>query len=752
MAATAAPASAAQAIGEYLQSPDDLVKVSAYRKKLEKEKASIDARLRTGVKEQLAATREGLRKLLSTRNNVQAVRDEMVQIDRECSDPQNHVATFDQISRVSMVHRNFEQTEEMVHNLLEMNSRLDMLENMLEDDSQDILGPAPNLLVIHFQLKQLEDFRNQTMHQAKKASASSRATLTQWFERLNGVIEAFDQYIIGLASNVLSIVRAGNPDVIVKLIKIAETEGREDEKAIAIRLVKKAAKMDAASKFKSMQANARVIKHYRSKIMKAIADSIQQTFADAYSQYENDPVGFLNDIGWMYQDIIRIESDVVPCFPPSYDPYSFFIREYHKALNVTIKKLVESEPGASVLLELYNWLKSYKADMKELNIPPELLEPALLDGKEQSLIEDYVQLIIKKLDEWSANLMKTEVGEFTTRAEPPEIDADGMYGMQGAVILFQMVNQQIDLATESGQGAILARVVTETNRVMRGVQETWVRSVEAEFKKQTEKPEEVASGLMEYCIALANDQIKSADYTEALLARVEPLVSDKYRVPISEHLNSAFDGYLDVARKCTQTLIDMMFNDLRPATKTLFQPVWYEGDVMAQVVATLRDYMEDYQSYLNPSLLDLLVDDLIESFLVTYLTAIANASKLKMPTAANKIGDDIEAVFSFFAGYKKREELEASFDIMNLVLAMLEASKDLIFLSFFEFAKVHGPNLQFVEGLVKARSDLDRSAVSEVMESIKRKANAEELGDPSAPTIMKKISVQSSFSRFLQRG
>ena len=100
MAAAAGPASAAQAIGEYLQSPDDLAKVSAYRKKLEKEKASIDARLRTGVKEQLTATREGLRKLLNTRKNVQTIRDEMVQIDRECNDPQNHVATFDQISRV----------------------------------------------------------------------------------------------------------------------------------------------------------------------------------------------------------------------------------------------------------------------------------------------------------------------------------------------------------------------------------------------------------------------------------------------------------------------------------------------------------------------------------------------------------------------------------------------------------------------------------------------------------------------------
>jgi len=98
---TAAPVSAAHAIGEYLQSPDDLVKIPAFRKKLEKEKASIDARLKSGVKEQLDATREGLRKLLGTRNNVQAVKDEMVTVDRQCSDPQNTVATFDQISRVS---------------------------------------------------------------------------------------------------------------------------------------------------------------------------------------------------------------------------------------------------------------------------------------------------------------------------------------------------------------------------------------------------------------------------------------------------------------------------------------------------------------------------------------------------------------------------------------------------------------------------------------------------------------------------
>lgn len=92
--------SAAQAVGEVLQSPDDLLKIAAFRNKLEKEKASIDAKLKSGVREQLAATADGLRKLLSTRNNVQGIKDEMSNIDGKCRDPRNEVATFDQISRV----------------------------------------------------------------------------------------------------------------------------------------------------------------------------------------------------------------------------------------------------------------------------------------------------------------------------------------------------------------------------------------------------------------------------------------------------------------------------------------------------------------------------------------------------------------------------------------------------------------------------------------------------------------------------
>ena len=534
-----------------------------------------------------------------------------------------------------------------------------------------------------------------------------------------------------------------------------------------MKLVKKAAKMDVASKFRSMQANARVIKHYRSKLQKAIIESIQEKFNDAYEQSNQNPVAFLEDSLWIYQDVMRIQEEVVPCFPPSYDIYSLFVREYHRALHGTIQKVMKADPEASVLLTLHGWIKEYKKSMKELNVPSELLEPPLLDGNEQILIEDYLKLIIRKLDEWSANLMKTEIEAFTTRAEPPEIDGDGLYGTQGAVILFQMVNQQVDAAMDSNQGIILARVVEEVNRVMRGIQDQWTRLVDAEYKKQIEKPEEVQGGLVEYCIALANDQLRAADFAETLSGRIEPLVSDKYRKTIHDRLNDAIDGYLDVAKKCTQTLIDIIFNDLKPATKLLFQPPWYDG-TMSQIIETMRDYMTDYQTYLNQALFDLLVEDLLDAFLIVYITALANAPKLKMPAASERMKDDISTAYKFFGVYKKDNELEPRFEVLEMILSLLEASKSLVFLSYWSFAKVHGPNIAFVENLMKARGDFDRSAVSDVMESIKRKVKDEGLterklsviatraGDAHMniapePTIMKKIAIQGAFSRFLAR-
>jgi exocyst complex component 3 len=95
--------SASQAVAEYFQSPDDLQKLASFRQKLEKEKASIDAKLKSGVKDQLDATRDGLKKLLSTRSNLQTIKDEMISLDKMGRESQGQIKTFDQIAAVCVV-------------------------------------------------------------------------------------------------------------------------------------------------------------------------------------------------------------------------------------------------------------------------------------------------------------------------------------------------------------------------------------------------------------------------------------------------------------------------------------------------------------------------------------------------------------------------------------------------------------------------------------------------------------------------
>ena len=169
-------------------------------------------------------------------------------------------------------------------------------------------------------------------------------------------------------------------------------------------MLKKAAKVDAASKFRSMQANARTMKHYRHTMMFKINESIKKKFDDAWAECQGDTDAFFEKLSrWMYPDLVRIYDDVVPCFPPDYDIHAFYVKNYHKALNETVQKIVAivtSELEAGALLTIHDWQKQYKRDMQDLEIPPEWLNPPILDGKEQDLIEGYVQLILRSLDEW----------------------------------------------------------------------------------------------------------------------------------------------------------------------------------------------------------------------------------------------------------------------------------------------------------------------------------------------------------------
>lgn len=229
--------------------------------------------------------------------------------------------------KVSTVHRRFVQALEMVTALRGMYSRLSHINDLLSADRSDPLGSSPNLLPAHYHLSELETFRNETLAQAKRGKTNSEAiaTLEQYFGRLGETIEAFEAHYFRLAGELIEFARKGQASIAVKIAKIAEIEGARDEKAIAIKMVKKSHNVHIAARFRSVQADARTIKHYRSRVMDAIRANCKSAIERSYARHGENGIAWMDEMDWVYEDLSIVQEELVPMFPLDWKVSQFYI-------------------------------------------------------------------------------------------------------------------------------------------------------------------------------------------------------------------------------------------------------------------------------------------------------------------------------------------------------------------------------------------------------------------------------------------
>lgn len=669
-------------IAEHLKSPDDLSKITALRRKLTREHATLSAKLKMGAKDQLEATREGLLQLQSTRRDTAGIHEVFSQIESMFQDAQHEGGTtketrgassFRTISELSQVRRTLVETSTLLGKLEQLPSEVHALMQLVTQYQSDIMGPAPDLLSLHFRIMQWEAFRNETLHLAAGTNASVQQQLVDMLAPLDVLLASFDTYLMMLCAHILDLVRVRQHGVVVRLVKILERENREDEKTAAIRLAKRA-NIEGSARFRSIATYGHTIKLYRLRLQETLLLTTQRRLEASWNEAEEPtPLSFYEQVQWMYQDLDVVRTSVVALFPPDYCIYRTYVQIYHRALSEFLQEKVAIEDaGANELLELYHVAQQHQQRLLDpaKEIHEDWLQRSLLGGREENIMGDYLLLLTRKIDEWTATLMHDEITAFVQRERAPEENASGMYLLSSCVILFRMVNQQLDTAVHAGDPELLVRVIDHSCTVMRNCQASWLQIVQQEFKKQTaaKRPEDVNGGLVEYMIALANDQLASADQSEALLARLEPMVAPQYKAHVRENLDNTLNGFLDISKHCIQLLVDIVLFDLRPAFHDLFTfPAWYVEGTTTTICETVRDYATDYAARLEPNLFDVLSDDLVTRLLTAYLTTLRRSARLRMPKAAERFMTDIAELTQLIGSIRPHEEATSRVEVLHMM-------------------------------------------------------------------------------------
>ncbi|KAJ1549688.1 SNARE-binding exocyst subunit S6, partial [Cladochytrium tenue] len=268
-AEAAAEAAHARLVAE-LRHPDDLAaRLPQLRARAAADRAQVDAQMRTLLDEQLADARRGVAALLRARSAAAAVRADLSAAHALGDAAGGQIANYEKIKKISRTHQNFLATKDVVQQFQQLQSRVEELQGLLREDTER--HGSENLLHVHYQLQQLEGFRNVTLERARGAGSDVQASLQTLFKPLAALAAAFEAHLWDLARATLELVKTRQFSTIIRVTKIVEAEERADELAS---LVEPMALGSAADDPDRLALATRQIKSYRIKFFDVLREAI----------------------------------------------------------------------------------------------------------------------------------------------------------------------------------------------------------------------------------------------------------------------------------------------------------------------------------------------------------------------------------------------------------------------------------------------------------------------------------------------
>ncbi|XP_013798206.1 exocyst complex component 3-like protein isoform X2 [Apteryx mantelli] len=666
--------------------PEKLEALGQYRSRETQRNSSIQSRLKSTVQSYLEGVSAGLEQLRSAAEEVQNVCQDLGAARWALLDSADHFQVLQQMRALMAEHVQLASVVKVLPQLFSVHEVFSHTLQLLHEQ---------HLLEAHAELMMLEHLRDDILFQLHlRGLSSAQATVLSYFSGLQELNESLAKQLWGIVGRSLQLVQE-DPVLFVSAVRIIEREEKIDDALL----------LDA-----TFLPPGRP-KGWRQKFYHILQETITGSHFHTACTDTTGP-GLSRHLAALQRDVVAelhvVKDLMVQCVPAHYNILSICTAMYHQALTSHLQDILQEDLDKQALFLLLEWvlhvyhspeMMSHPGLLPEVDVSAlgPLISPDLVDHTERKYVVKVKRTLEVEFKEWF-------------REEEPETDYQGFFQSALPVIVMQMLNENIRVAsliTGSLQQKVYSMAMEELEAFLGRLREALVQC-----GKEHQKDRTIPKYYVPYLLAVLNNNL-------ALSSSVPSLHPDTAHSEVPVSLRAALDR---MQRKACQLLLEELLLDLQPLCMQLPSRKWLSGSQLVSSMCEVIDkYAKDFSRVRKPIFMLLLMES---ERLVTsqYLRALMQKkmvckSEEERSQLCDRLLQDATQLRELFCGLgldRSQQSLEAVFALRELICLKDPALLSLEVLGFI--TKYPDVSDEHVSTLLDLRGDVSKEVRHMVLE------------------------------------